>query len=135
MSTGLFVYGTLAFPELMQALIGSVPPSAGATLKGYRRGLMAGRRYPGIVASAGDRVHGTVYFDLDQPALDRIDVFEADEYERREVTVEQADGSSQAVFAYVVVAECAEIVTATAWDADAFRRRHLADYLAALEHA
>jgi len=135
MAATLFAYGTLEFPELMQALIGQQVRAAAATLHGYRRGLLVGRRYPGIVASPDDDVVGSVYYDLGNTALQAIDEFEAEEYERIEVDVVRSDGRSVTAYAYVVHPRFHDLVSSQPWDAQDFRARHLADYLTALEHA
>jgi hypothetical protein len=42
-----FVYGTLLFSEVLNNLIGRVPRSAQATLKGYQRYAIKGQVFPG----------------------------------------------------------------------------------------
>lgn len=137
MSTELFVYGTLELAQLIEALIGRRPPSAVATLPGYRRGMLEGRRYPGIVPAQGEQVRGSVISGLDGDAVARIDAFESDEYDRLEVTAVLPDrgGVEHRVFAYVVAPPFRDLVTVQPWDADRFARLHLAEYVAALQHA
>lgn len=61
----VFVYGTLMFPEVLQALIERVPRSQAAVIHGYQRGRIRGQVFPGTVrASAAERVRGLVLFDL-----------------------------------------------------------------------
>lgn len=47
-SAALFVYGTLAFPEVMQVLLGRVPDSGAASIAGWR------------IAALRDRVHAAM---------------------------------------------------------------------------
>ena len=113
----------------MFALVGVHSPSASALLTGYRRGMMEGRRYPGIVPSTSHRVQGRIYAGLNDAALTLVDCYEADEYERLEVDAEHADGRLERVFVYVVRTPFRELVTADPWDAEVFRTKHLSEYL------
>jgi gamma-glutamylcyclotransferase (GGCT)/AIG2-like uncharacterized protein YtfP len=130
----LFVYGTLECDELMLALVGPHSPSVPAVLAGYRRGMMEGRRYPGIVPSTSHRVQGRIYAGLSDEALAFVDCYEADEYERLEVDAEYADGRLERVFVYVARIPFRELVIADAWDAEAFRTEHLSEYLELCTH-
>lgn len=85
--TSLFVYGTLQQPETLRALIGRVPASRPARLSGFRRGLMKGRSYPGIVPAKGQCVDGRLLEGLTQPELQRLDDYEGEEYQRASVVV------------------------------------------------
>ncbi len=129
MNSSLFVYGSLECDEVMAALVGRTPTSVPATLAAHRRGILAGRIYPGIVPDPQSEVSGRVYFDLDEAALDILDWFEADEYERLLVAADCADGRRTNAFAYIVCAEYAELVTDVPWNLAEFRRLHLDDYV------
>ena len=129
MSAALFAYGTLECPELVAALCGVRLRSSSAVLRGYRRGMLRDRRYPGITAAASDQVDGRVYFGLSEYALQLIDQYESDEYERVVVDVACEEGGGERAFTYVVRAELSELVTGVAWDASIFREQHLAAYV------
>lgn len=49
-----FVYGTLQFPEVLQALINRVPRSQPATVSGYRRYALRGQVFPATVPASPD---------------------------------------------------------------------------------
>jgi gamma-glutamylcyclotransferase (GGCT)/AIG2-like uncharacterized protein YtfP len=133
MVSALFVYGTLECGEVVEALTGALPRSLDAVAQGYRRGMLAERRYPGIVLDDEAEVVGRVYFDLDDASMAVIDSFEADEYERREITVECAGPGAIQVYAYVVDVGYADLVTADPWNLAAFRRLHLDEYVRGCE--
>lgn len=47
----LFVYGTLRFDVVLEALLGRVPACTRASAPGWRAAALEGRVYPGLVAS------------------------------------------------------------------------------------
>lgn len=71
----LFVYGTLGDPTLVRELIGRVPRSEPAQIRGFRRLTPAGA-YPYIVPAPGHVVHGMLLRNLDPPALAAMDRYE-----------------------------------------------------------
>ena len=50
---GLFVYGTLRIPEVLEVLLGRVPTMDPATAEGWRVAALPGVPYPGLVAADG----------------------------------------------------------------------------------
>ena len=122
MSLPLFCYGTLELPEVMRAVAGCLPTRLPATLSGYRRAMVAGRNYPGVLP-ADDTVLGTLYLAPGRTVLARIDRFEGDEYRRRQVTVKTGNGQSRA-WVYVLDPQRARL-SEVPWDAEAFARDHM----------
>ena len=59
MSTA-FVYGTLMFPAVLQALIKRVPRSQPATIRGFRRHRIQEMVFPGTVAAEAESVRGVL---------------------------------------------------------------------------
>lgn len=102
MSNRLFAYGTLLVPAVIGALLGRVPEHLEATLRGYVRGRMVDRPYPGIVEAGEASVVGLCYSGISAQELEIIDAFEGDLYVRRVMHVEGIDGSVSPAFAYVV---------------------------------
>lgn len=120
----LFVYGTLQFPPVLGAVIGRVPAMAPATLSGWRAAALPGRVYPGLVPDgSGKRAVGQVLSGLTAEDWARLDHFEGEAYDRREL---QVDGGGR-VWAYVWqdVAGVAD----HDWDPARFAARHLGDYV------
>jgi gamma-glutamylcyclotransferase (GGCT)/AIG2-like uncharacterized protein YtfP len=126
----LFTYGTLMLAEVMEIVAGRPCPSRRAALPGYRRRLLRGRVYPGIVPAAGEAVEGVLWEGLDAAALARIDRFEGPLYDRSEVRVALAPGDGCAAFAYVLRREYEALLASADWDEAEFRARHLRAYLA-----
>ena len=125
----LFAYGTLLVPEVMERVAGRGFPAERAVLVGWRRRLLRGATYPGLVPAAGERVEGLLYDGLDAGALARIDRFEGALYERRELPVVLGSGENRAAFVYVLRPEHRGLVTELPWNEAEFRARHLRDTL------
>jgi hypothetical protein len=49
-----FVYGTLLFPEVLQALLNRQPKAAAAVLRGFRRQSIRDQVFPGVIAATAD---------------------------------------------------------------------------------
>ncbi|MER7047035.1 gamma-glutamylcyclotransferase family protein [Streptomyces jumonjinensis] len=118
----LFVYGTLQFPEVLEALLGLIPDSVPATARGWRAAALANRVYPGLVA-ADDTATGLLLTDLSPEEWRVLDTFEDDWYDLRRLHL--ASGGHG--WAYVWPGD--EVLPGN-WDAEAFRSRHLSAYAA-----
>jgi gamma-glutamylcyclotransferase (GGCT)/AIG2-like uncharacterized protein YtfP len=126
----LFSYGTLMLAEVMEVVAGRRFAARHATLAGYRRRLLRGRVYPGLLPAAGESVEGVLWEGLDPRALARIDRFEDAPYERVELHVTLAGGQSCAAFVYLLRPEHHALASDAAWHEAEFRARHLRAYLA-----
>ncbi|MFI6578928.1 gamma-glutamylcyclotransferase family protein [Nocardiopsis sp. NPDC050513] len=118
----LFVYGTLLFPEILDALLGRVPDAEPAAAPGWRAAALPGRPFPVLVPGT-DTAQGRLVSGLSESERRIIDVYEDDWYELR--PLELADGRTG--WAYVAAASTA--VSPEDWDADAFAAEHLAAYV------
>jgi gamma-glutamylcyclotransferase (GGCT)/AIG2-like uncharacterized protein YtfP len=78
---GLFVYGSLRFPEILEILLGRVPPLAPAAVTGWRVRALPGVTYPGLVADPGTTAEGVLITGLTEAELRILDAFEDDLYE------------------------------------------------------
>jgi gamma-glutamylcyclotransferase (GGCT)/AIG2-like uncharacterized protein YtfP len=118
----LFAYGTLQFPEVLEALLGRIPVSTPASVPGWRAAALERRVYPGLVPANGTAT-GLLLTGLTRKEWRTLDDFEDDHYDLRRLRL--ADG--QHGWAYVwPVAE----VLAENWSAADFAARHLAVYTA-----
>ncbi|MCB1774002.1 MAG: gamma-glutamylcyclotransferase [Gammaproteobacteria bacterium] len=130
--TGLFVYGSLMAPDIMQRASGHTGTAMPARLDGYFRGTIVDETYPGIVPAEGESVSGLFYPDLGPSAVRRLDEFEGEMYERVAVEVDTAGGRIAAQ-AYVVRAVFRHLLTRAPWTFDAFMRngyrRFVAEYV------
>ena len=129
--TSLFAYGTLQFPEIMEAVTGRRFPGTEARVSGYRRRRLEARPYPGIVPRPGEETTGRLYREIDAGSLARLDVFEGRIYDRRRILATSADGSEVVAWAYVVADAFAYLVTPEVWDARAFLAQHRDAFLEA----
>ncbi len=120
MSTAVFTYGSLLFAEIMQAVTGTHFPSQSAVLKDYARYRVRCASYPGIVPAPGTSVAGRLYLGVDSAAVEHLDFFEGDLYERISVDVHTDEGILSAQ-TYIIPPGKAHHLSETAWDPDAFR--------------
>lgn len=121
-SKSLFAYGTLMFPEILEALLGRVPTNEDAVAEGWRAVAIPGRSYPALVASPG-RARGRLLLDLEPDEWRVIDAYEEDTYELRSVDV---DTPRRAAVAYV--RSTTEVSTDVSWDRDRFVREELSAF-------
>lgn len=133
MAENLFVYGTLMFPEIRDALVGREFKSFPAVLEGYRRSaivLSTRAAVAGIVAEKNASVSGLVLRSVDHKSLAAFDVFEGVKgglYDRLKVTVKDPDGRTVEASTYVTGPAVRDMLKGD-WDPDVFRKRHLAAY-------
>ena len=127
----IFTYGTLMFPDVWCAVAGTESATVEGTAAGYAVFRVEGAEFPGIVAARdNDRVRGVVYLSVGQDALDRLDRFEDDFYERRTLWIDCDDGQRRAAEAYVVPAGNRDVLTNEPWDrADFVARGHLEQFM------
>ena len=117
--TNLFAYGTLMWPEVLQAIIGRRIEGEPAVLKGYQRLRVKGAHYPVIVPSAEHAVEGKLYVGLSKRELGALDAFEGEEYDRNTVRV----GGMRAQ-AYVLSPEWRHVASSEPWEPEQFKPEH-----------
>ena len=115
---GLFVYGSLRFPEILDALLGRVPPLAPAAVPGFRVRALPGVTYPGMVADPDSTAEGVLITGLSDDEQRLLDEFEDELYEPALLPL--ADGSGLAR-AYVWRGETEPYD----WDPACFAEHHL----------
>ncbi|MCO5971271.1 gamma-glutamylcyclotransferase family protein [Actinoallomurus soli] len=119
---GLFVYGTLQFPELLAALLGRVPERRPAGARGWRAAVLPGRAYPGLVPGEAT-VHGFLLTGLTMEEWRALDTFEGPAYERTRITL--IDGRAAWSYVWIATAEAG----AGEWSPQEFAARHLPAYV------
>lgn len=93
MST-VFVYGTLMFPEILEALLNRVPEMQAAQLFGWARFSVLGQNYPGAVPDArGPPLQGCLLQNLTPQELQILNAYEGSDYTK--VTVHVACGGNR----------------------------------------
>jgi gamma-glutamylcyclotransferase (GGCT)/AIG2-like uncharacterized protein YtfP len=116
----LFTYGTLMSADIMARVAGCRLAALPATLPGYRRSQVKGEVYPGISEDAAEQVAGVLYLNVPAAALQRLDVFEGEMYERREVLVKDEGGAARAAMTFVFRPAYLRLLTGIPWDFDQF---------------
>lgn len=116
----LFTYGTLMSHDIMARVAGCRLAALPATLAGYRRSQVKGEVYPGISEDAAGRVAGVLYLSVPASALKRLDVFEGEMYERRQVVVVDEVGAVRPAMTYVFRPAYLHLLTGAPWDFDQF---------------
>lgn len=114
----LFVYGTLMFEEVWQALVEDRYITLPARILGYRRTRVIDDVYPVIrPAVSGKAVPGIVYLDVSPGDLQRLDQFEGQHYERRQVRALPEDSFRPLrAQTYVLKDEFQHLASQTPWD-------------------
>lgn len=125
----LFTYGSLMFPDVWFRVAAATFPTQPATLSDFAAWKVRGETYPGLAPAPGEATTGVLHLDVTAEAAARLDDFEGPFYERTAVEVALADGARVAAFAYVVRPAHRHDLEPVRWQADEFRRRHLAHFL------
>ncbi len=127
--TTLFAYGTLALPDVVDALTGRVPEARPARLAGYRCRLLYGEMFPGVERYPGSATDGILYSNLSPAELSLLDAFEDEPYQRRVVTVKPLDGEPLRAWAYVVPAHAGNLLSSELWEPAQFSKSARSDTL------
>ena len=117
-----FAYGSLIFDPVVRAVTGRTFEGHPATLEGYARYQVSGATYPGLIPAAGQSVAGTIYMEVTDSALRRLDQFEGRYYERTTVTVRIGNGAEEPAETYIFREAYRHVLSLEAWDAKTFQR-------------
>ena len=120
MKIALFTYGTLEIPQVMQLVSGQDFSSAPALLKDYARYRLVAESYPGVTYDKGAEVAGTVYFDIDEVTLHKLDRYEDTCYARLGVEVTLQDGEAVEAMAYIIEEDKKDLLSEEPWDKQKF---------------
>jgi gamma-glutamylcyclotransferase (GGCT)/AIG2-like uncharacterized protein YtfP len=118
----LFVYGTLQFGPVLDALLGRIPDADVAVARDRRVAALPGRLYPGLIPEPGRCAGGLVLSGLTPGEWAIIDAFEDPEYDLRPV---ELFGRSAPVSTYVWTGE----VIRNDWLPERFAADHLDRYV------
>ena len=124
-----FTYGSLMCEDIFAAVSGMTLRPHPARLSGFSRHPVIGTDYPGIRHNDEASVPGQLYFGVSALALERLDRFEGDEYQREEVAVTLDDGRTEDAWVYVFDPRQHHRLDAGAWDFDRFLRHGKARFL------
>ena len=81
----LFTYGTLMFPEIFEVVAGKSFHYNDAELNGYIALSVKDQVFPGMIKSSQQTTSGVLYHDVNSEALQRIDAFESEMYNRLDI--------------------------------------------------
>ena len=129
MADWLFTYGTLQFPEVLQAVSGLISSGREAKAYGYSQYQMVDKLYPGMIADSEGITAGQVYAGVDHVAWGLLDRFEDPIYQRQEVEVHLSGGPSVIAHAYVVPVRYAHLLSGEPWISSWFAAHYLEDYV------
>ena len=101
MSSHIFTYGSLMFPQVWERVVRGHYRNTRAVLAGHVRFAITGETYPGMVAQEGAQVEGVIYFDVAHEDMAALDAFEGIDYRRDKVTVITETGESIAAHTYI----------------------------------
>ncbi|WP_433331754.1 gamma-glutamylcyclotransferase family protein [Spirillospora sp. CA-294931] len=117
---GLFVYGTLRFPEILRILLGRAPGLSSARADGWRVRALPDLVYPGLVAAPDGVAEGMLITDLTTAESRLLDAYENDIYVPTVIGLDKGRRGR----AYVWKGP----VEPFDWDPDAFAEHHLTSY-------
>lgn len=126
----LFTYGSLMFDPVWKAVVPGRYQSHRARLHGYRRYAVRDELYPAVMRSSTSaaEVTGRLYRAVSAADLSRLDAFEGAQYGRVGCEVKLLDGGEHIV-ADVYLFLRPELLLAQDWDADAFERDGMHDFI------
>ena len=130
LGNSVFVYGTLMAPEVIETLLGRVPPMTSARLTNYVRHPVKQQVFPGLIAKQNHITTGYLVQNLQDSELIRLDWFEDKEYKRLDCVVETLeDGKSYRTQVYLWNNPLEELDISQEWDYEHFRGNNLQWYL------
>jgi gamma-glutamylcyclotransferase (GGCT)/AIG2-like uncharacterized protein YtfP len=116
----LFTYGSLMCSDIMFKVTGCQLEYSTACLSNFFRSKMHGREYPGIVEQPKAQVSGVLYRNLSPEALQRLDAFEGEMYQRQEVEVMTKKHDIAMAMTYVIKPRYRDQLTDEEWDFPSF---------------
>ncbi len=119
MTSHIFTYGSLMFPQVWQRVVRGSYRFESAKASGYARHAIVGETYPGMVAHAGSAVRGVLYFDVGQRDVAALDAFEGADYRRDEIPVTLESGATIQACTYIYL--LTQKLTELPWRPEAFQ--------------
>lgn len=111
----LFTYGSLMCDDIMFAVVNCQLERSNAVLKDYYRSKVHNEEYPGIIPQSDSQVDGVIYLDLPEAAIEQLDVFEGEYYDRRGVRIYSEKFGETDAETYVVKPQYCHLLTYTEW--------------------
>jgi len=124
----LFAYGSLMCPDIMQLVSGLSLQGTPALLRGFQRCQVLNEPYPAIKASPTQQVEGMLYQGLLPDAWQRLDRFEGEMYQRRQVLLVDAHSQVIEACAYVIRPQYEHHLLHEEWSFEDFLRHGKAQF-------
>lgn len=124
----VFTYGSLMYDPVWRTVVAGDYRSMPAAIMGYQRRAVMGEHYPALIpsAEAADAVVGRLYCDVSAEDLNRLDVFEGEQYQRSSCSVKVATDGELTCEVYIWRAHYNSLLSPEPWDLQAFEERGLA---------
>ncbi|HYD96784.1 MAG TPA: gamma-glutamylcyclotransferase family protein [Noviherbaspirillum sp.] len=119
MSSHVFTYGSLMFPEIWTRVVRGHYRAMPARLDGHARFEIVGETYPGMVERRGSVVEGVLYLDVAPADIDALDAFEGAEYRRAAVQVRLESGETVEAGSYLYLLP--QKLSESPWRPEAFQ--------------
>ena len=116
-------------PDVMYAVTTREFRFIDAVLRGYARFAVKGESFPGIIPVIDKSTEGIIYFNVDEPSLARLDIFEGDLYQRTPIQVETQGGKILKAETYVIKPEHRDYLSLQKWDVEEFVQNSLEAFL------
>lgn len=129
MEEGLFAYGTLQIPEVMEAVTGKNWSWRNAEAPGFVQYLLKGEIYPAMVPADSAVTTGRLYEGVNADAWWLLDRFEDSVYQRRRIDVLLETGQQVSAYAYVLPVDQAFRLGRQPFHIESFLQSHLKEYL------
>lgn len=100
-----------------------------ANLRGYARFTVKGESYPGIIPATDAITAGIIYYNVDEPSLARLDIFEGELYQRTPIQAEAQGGKILNAETYVIKPEYRDYLSSKGWDVNKFTKTYLETFL------
>lgn len=120
MSYSLFTYGSLMFPQVWRQLVPQERPSYPAYLPNFSRRLIFLDTYPVLIRENQNGLLGTVYSELSDQDIARLDYFEGEIYQRISVDVQTENGMTSCQ-TYIPKPQYNPLAMQEQWRGDIFR--------------
>lgn len=124
----VFTYGSLMFQDIFAGVTSTTPVHTPARLPGWSRHGLLDRAYPGALPSPGghDCIDGVLWLHVPPLALEALDRFEGQEYER--VVASVLDSANTPYPAWVYQWLSPDLIRGF-WCVDTFERDHRRQFL------
>jgi hypothetical protein len=98
----VLVNATTLPAHTQRIITGRTFPSWPALLRGFRRGLVAGKPFPSLGRETGGEVYGELLEQVHSPEFDLLDRHEGERWERLRVEVQLGPGHSQPAWVWLL---------------------------------